>query len=263
MISLKVIDTDLFTDMPITSRLLYFELCMRADDDGFVSSPKKIMRLSGCSDDDMKILMTKKFIIPFESGICVIRHWRIHNYIRSDRYQETEYLQEKSSLVEINKKYEISDVIPNVIPNVIPMVTTGEVRLGKVSLGEVNISIIIKHFQQQIGSMVTQPQVEEILSYLEILDEELVKHAIDIAADNNKRSFSYIKAILKSWVASNIKTKQEAIAESEAIKNKNKQPKSTNKFVNYKQRQYDTVALEKKALQMRLERQKENNHENN
>lgn len=98
MFSLDIIDTDLFIEMPQSSRLLYYELCMRADDDGFVGSPKKIQKMVGCSDDDFKVLITKKFIIPFNTGIVVIRHWKIHNYIQKDRYKETIYLDEKRQL---------------------------------------------------------------------------------------------------------------------------------------------------------------------
>ena len=98
MFSLDIIDTDLFQEMPQTSRLLYYELCMRADDDGFVGSPKKIQRMVGCSEDDFKVLISKQFIIPFETGIVVIKHWKIHNYIQKDRYKETIYIDEKSQL---------------------------------------------------------------------------------------------------------------------------------------------------------------------
>lgn len=141
MFSLKVIDTDLFLDMPISARLLYYDLSMRADDDGFVSSPKKIQRMIGCSDDDFKLLIAKQFIIPFESGVCVIKHWRIHNYIRIDRYTETIYKDEKQELIEDDGKYEIvpfSHDTPNDIPNDIPLVTQmdTQVRLGKDRLEE-------------------------------------------------------------------------------------------------------------------------------
>lgn len=114
--SMKVIDTDLFLEMPSTSQLLYFHLAMRADDDGFVCSPKKILKSIGCGEDDFKVLIAKQFIIPFESGICVIRHWFIHNLIRKDRYYETEYKAEKQLLVIENNKYEklgCQNVIPN------------------------------------------------------------------------------------------------------------------------------------------------------
>ena len=110
MFNLDIIDTDSFIEMPQSSRLLYYELCMRADDYGFVSSPKKIQRVVGCSDDDFKVLITKRFIIPFETGIVVIRHWKIHNYIQKDRYKETLYSDEKSLLTqEENGTYKLMD----------------------------------------------------------------------------------------------------------------------------------------------------------
>jgi hypothetical protein len=109
MFSLKVIDTDSFLDMSPTAQLLYFHLAMRADDDGFVASPKKIMKMANGADDDMKVLIIKKYVIPFESGVCVIKDWKIHNYIQTDRYSETEYREEKAKLIENNGKYELKD----------------------------------------------------------------------------------------------------------------------------------------------------------
>ena len=106
MLSLKVIDTDEFLDMPMSSQFLYFNLAVRADDDGFVSNPKKIMRMVGCSDDDIRVLVAKRFVIPFESGVCVIRHWRVHNYIQGDRYIPTEYKEELEILSLNDGKYE-------------------------------------------------------------------------------------------------------------------------------------------------------------
>ena len=117
MFSLDIIDTDIFMEMPQSSRLLYYELCMRADDDGFVSSPKKIMKMVGCSEDDFKVLITKQFVIPFKSGIIVIKHWKIHNYIRLDRYKETIYQNERNQLIQENNGiYNLG--IPNDIPKV-------------------------------------------------------------------------------------------------------------------------------------------------
>ena len=98
MFSLKIVDTDAFLDMPQSSQLLYFHLSMRADDDGFVSNPKKIMKIVGSGDDDMKVLFTKRFVLPFESGVCVIKHWKIHNYIQNDRYAPTQWIKEKAML---------------------------------------------------------------------------------------------------------------------------------------------------------------------
>lgn len=105
MFSIKIIDTDLFLDMPISARLLYYDLGMRADDDGFIASPKKIIKMIGASEDDIKILMAKGFIIPFDTGVCVIRHWRLNNYIQKDRYTQTIYKSEMSQLTEIDGEY--------------------------------------------------------------------------------------------------------------------------------------------------------------
>ena len=110
MFSKRVIDSDAFLDMPLTTQALYFHLNMRADDDGFVNNPKKIKRMIGASDDDLTLLIAKRFVIAFESGVIVIKHWRMHNYIQSDRYKETAYLEEKSHLVlKENKSYSLLD----------------------------------------------------------------------------------------------------------------------------------------------------------
>jgi DnaD/phage-associated family protein len=98
MFAKTIIDSDAFLDMSLSAQALYFHLSMRGDDEGFVNNPKKIQRMIGASDDDAKILVAKKFIIPFESGIVVIKHWKIHNYIRGDRLVETKYKEERSLL---------------------------------------------------------------------------------------------------------------------------------------------------------------------
>lgn len=98
MFSKSIIDSDAFLDMPLSTQALYFHLCMRADDEGFVNNPKKIQRMIGASDDDAKVLVGKKFIIPFDSGVIVIKHWRIHNYIRADRLKSTTYEDERAML---------------------------------------------------------------------------------------------------------------------------------------------------------------------
>lgn len=109
MLSQKIVDSDVFLDMPSTTQNLYFHLNIRADDDGFVNNPKSIMRNVNASENDLSLLILKKFIIPFESGIVVIRHWKIHNYIRKDTYKETAYKEEKSRLIEKDKVYELCD----------------------------------------------------------------------------------------------------------------------------------------------------------
>ena len=108
MFSLDVVDTDVFLDLPISSQALYFHLGMRADDDGFVSSPKRITNMVGCNMDDLKLLIAKGFIIQFDSGIIVIKHWKVNNYLRSDRYRPTLHQTEKESLTDNENGYSVS-----------------------------------------------------------------------------------------------------------------------------------------------------------
>ena len=89
MFSKSIIDSDVFLDMPLSTQALYFHLAMRADDEGFVNNPKKIQKMIGASDDDIRILVMKRYVLTFESGIIVIKHWKIHNYIQSDRFKPT------------------------------------------------------------------------------------------------------------------------------------------------------------------------------
>lgn len=100
MFAKTIIDSDAFLDMPLSAQALYFHLSMRADDDGFVNNPKKIQRMVGASDDDCKLLVMKRFVLTFESGVIVIKHWKIHNYIRGDRKKDTVYPEEMALLEE-------------------------------------------------------------------------------------------------------------------------------------------------------------------
>lgn len=132
MFSKAIIDSDSFLDMPLSAQALYFHLCMRADDDGFVSNPKKILRMVGCAEDDMRLLLLKKFVIPFESGICVIKHWKIHNYIRTDRYKPTIYQKEKGTLtVGENGTYDPGKSLGIPSDNHVVYQMDTQVRLGK------------------------------------------------------------------------------------------------------------------------------------
>lgn len=116
MFTQKIIDSDAFLDMPLSTQALYFHLNMRADDDGFVNNPKRIQRTVGASEDDLKLLIAKRFLICFENGVIVIKHWRMHNTLKSDRYRPTQY-QEEYALLEVkdNKAYterQFVDVLP-------------------------------------------------------------------------------------------------------------------------------------------------------
>ena len=109
MFDKTITNNDNFLEMPDSTQNLYFHLSMEADDDGFVDNWKSIMRMTGKKEDDLKLLIAKQFIIPFESGVIVIKHWRINNYLRKDRYRQTKYLKEKSQLlIEENQEYSIN-----------------------------------------------------------------------------------------------------------------------------------------------------------
>lgn len=143
MFAKTIIDSDAFLDMPVTARLLYYDLSMRADDDGFVNSPKKIMRMVGGSQDDIGILAAKKFILPFDNGVVVIKHWRIHNYIRKDTYHETQYKELKELLeLDENNAYTFSDTLRQLsVDESSTQVRLGKDRLGKDRLGKEKESI--------------------------------------------------------------------------------------------------------------------------
>ena len=136
LFSPDIVESDAFLDMPVTSQALYFHLGMHADDDGFVGSPRRILRSTGCNEDDLKILAGKRFLLTFPAGIVVIKHWRINNWIRPDRYKETRYLDEKKTLfLKENGAYTDHD-IPNgnqLADNRLP-----QVKLSKVNNTDFN-----------------------------------------------------------------------------------------------------------------------------
>ena len=180
MFSLSVVDTDQFLEMPISSRLLYYELGMRADDDGFVDNWRKILLFTGLKEDDMKILITKKFVLLFESGVIVIRHWRMNNYLQNDRTKPTIY-QEELKQLSLDKN------------NVYTMDTDCIHSIDKNSI-EYNSSSIYDFLQE--NGFVLSPIHYEIVSQWE--DNELTRHAIKQAVLNNKYNIKYVNSILNS-----------------------------------------------------------------
>lgn len=140
MFSPDIVESEEFLDMPHSSQSLYFHLAMRADDDGFVQ-PKMIMRLTGANNDDLKVLLAKRFLLSFETGVVVVKHWLIHNMIRKDRYKETRFVNEKRALFlkensvytdnkDKGKKLLATKWQPNGNHSA-PQVRLGKVRLGK------------------------------------------------------------------------------------------------------------------------------------
>lgn len=166
MFAKKITESDSFLDMPSSTQMLYFHLSMNADDDGFVNNPKKIQRMCGASDDDFKLLLAKSFVLLFESGVIVIKHWKMHNYIQSDRYRPTDYVDEKSMLgIKKNKAYTL-DV------NKMDTRCIQDVSVGKDSIGKESIdkgSIVKDSKGESVRGEKTKhfipPSVEEVEQY--------------------------------------------------------------------------------------------------
>lgn len=158
MFAKAIIDSDAFLDMPLSTQALYFHLSMRADDEGFVGNPKKIQRMIGASDDDCRILVSKRFILTFQSGIIVIKHWKIHNYIQADRFKETTYTEEKATLT-LDSKKAYTECIHNASDS------ETKVSIGKdsIELGKDNIESARSALPPP--KRFSKPSIEEIESY--------------------------------------------------------------------------------------------------
>ena len=171
MFAKTIIDSDAFLDMPMSAQALYFHLGMRADDDGFVNAPRKIQRTVGASEDDLRLLVAKRFILVFDSGVIVIKHWRIHNYIQKDRYKPTLYKNEMETLMlndnnayternrSIPEYTQVHDSTRECIQDVSKMETQD--RLGKESIGKDSLVITDQPKQKRFSA----PTVDEIADY--------------------------------------------------------------------------------------------------
>lgn len=168
MMSKSIIKSDTFLDMPATTQNLYFHMLLDADDDGFINAPKSIMRMIGAKDDDMKVLAAKQFVIPFESGVVVIKDWKIHNYIQNDRYKPSTLPERDLLNIQKDKTYTLKGDVSRMDTECIQTVSIGKDRLGKVRLGKDRIG------KDSIDTLchVTHDDVDksqfEIIEYLNI-----------------------------------------------------------------------------------------------
>ena len=137
MMSKSIIKSDTFLDMPATTQNLYFHMLLDADDDGFINAPKSIMRMIGAKDDDMKVLAAKQFVIPFESGVVVIKDWKIHNYIQNDRYKPSTLPERDLLNIQKDKTYTLKGDVYKMDTECIQTVSIGKDRLGKDRIGKV------------------------------------------------------------------------------------------------------------------------------
>lgn len=226
MFSKSIIDSDMFLDMPQSCQLLYFHLAMRADDDGFINNPKRIMRDVGCHEDDLRVLAAKKFIIPFDNGVVVIKHWRIHNYIRKDTYHETRYKQQKDMLM-LNENGEYIEKFSDEIPAICDDVTNpsrncndtltqdriGKDRLGKDRIGNIGAkskdspptdTVIELILNDQSLYPITQSQIDEWKTLYPAVDivQELRKMKGWLIANPSKRKTKRgILRFVNNWLS--------------------------------------------------------------
>lgn len=245
MISKEVIMTDDFLDLPPTTKVLYFFLNLEADDDGFVGNPKTVMRLTGATKEDMKLLIEGKYVLLFNTGVVVITDWAEHNSIRKDRKKDTRFTKEMQqiALVEGGKYQWLSDVQPNDNQTTtidIPNGCIGEDRRGKDSIGEERVVEVdkeqsptpptlnqdfvnlYKFFEQETGKPLSPIQQQELQYMLEDFSADVIHEALREAVGQGKANFAYIQAILKRWKQDNLLT-VELIRNNKAAREAKKQ----------------------------------------
>lgn len=198
MFSMQIVDSSAFLEMPLSTQCLYFHLNMRADDDGFVDNAKFIMRMIGASDDDMRVLLAKRFVLDFpdEPGIIVIKHWRLHNTLRVDRYQPTNYVEQKAQLsVDANKGYSLlaTKWQPNGNPD---KISIDKISIDKVS--KVNIETTTK------SKLFKKPTLQEIKEYCLLRDNNIDPQAFMDYYDSvgwcvGKKPMKDWKACIRTW----------------------------------------------------------------
>ena len=219
MFSKEITTSDLFVDMPASTQLLYFHLGMEADDEGFIGNARMLGRAYGASNDDLKLLQAKGFIIVFESGVTVVKDWNLNNQIRKDRLKPTIYQAEKSLLTICNTGvYQLDNqMTTKPQPNDNQMTTKCPHRLGKDRIGEdrrvedsgdkLSLVTISEVYQSKIG-VIDGDQFQQLTEYVTLdgMEVDVVIRAITEAADNGKRNFKYILAILRNWKQNGVKT---------------------------------------------------------
>lgn len=154
MFAKSIVLSDAFLDMSLSARCLYFTLGMLADDDGFVGSPKAIMRQCGASQDDMLMLIQKRYVLAFDSGVIVIKHWRINNYLREDRHKDTTYIEELNTLC-LDEKGAYTEFSKVGIPTANQMPDNGLPSIDKNSIGK----------DKDNNRVFKKPSVEEVRAY--------------------------------------------------------------------------------------------------
>lgn len=249
MMSKSIIKSDAFLDMPSTTQNLYFHMLLDADDDGFINAPKSIMRMIGAKDDDIKVLVAKQFVIPFESGVVVIKDWKIHNYIQNDRYKPSNLPERGLINIQKDKTYTLKTNVSNMDTECIHDVSIGKDRLGKDRLGEDRLGktttttetnekkvsekdvAVVDHELSKIAKLYLENGFGQASGYTaELLKQALHEYsfawcqkALQLTVEQGGKSWRYTRAILENW-----KSKYDITANPWEVE-KNGQHKSRNR----------------------------------
>ena len=217
MFSLKIVDTDAFMEMPISSQLLYFHLAMRADDEGFVANPKRIQKTLGSGDDDYKVLVAKKFVLEFNSGVCVIKHWLIHNAIRTNRFNPTTYQRELAELrIKDNKAYtKGEDGIPvvnqrlTIVPAIVPASGMALLNLTKLNLTKLNKEETKNKYGEFENVLLSDIEYEKLVSRFNESNTKLLIESLSTGIASKGYKYKNHYAALLNWARREIKNYQE------------------------------------------------------
>jgi len=230
MFSKKITQSDEFLAMPQSTQNLYWHLNMEGDDEGFVNSPKKVMNIIKCSEDDMKLLIAKRFLIAFESGVIVIKHWKMHNAIRSDRFKSTSYIEERSQLnVREDGAYTFkkNSGIPNdnqLTTKRQPSGCIGEDRIGKISLDENSIdensntlgnlsnsidneentqsdplTELIELIESEFKRPISGFEIDKVRYWFDSVGYRYIVHALRECIIYRKKDINYLDKLLVRW----------------------------------------------------------------
>lgn len=232
MFDKTITNSDDFREMPATTQNLYFHLSMNADDDGFLNDWRGIMKILGSREDDLKLLIAKSYIIPFESGVIVIKHWRINNFLRKDRYKETNFKEELSQLtLNDNQEYVwLTNGQPSIDKNSIYSCSSynknnnilEDNRDNRVIGEEEKEETLYDYAEENFNRTLSPIEIQKIDEWAKDFNEDMIKYAINLSVLGNKKTFKYVDGILKNWKSSGYKSIEE-------IKDNDKPKKRTNK----------------------------------
>ena len=223
MFDKSITNSDNFLELPDSSQILYFHLSMNADDDGFIDNWKSIMRMTGTKEDDLKILITKSYVIPFDSGVIVIRHWRMNNYLRTDRYKETTHKEEKKLLtLGENEEYLLQNKtgIPMVHPDKNRLdknsIEEKEIYKEKESYGEFQNVLLTKEEYRKLEKSNLLPYIEKLSSYIASKGKRYKSHYATILTWSRKDKTSE-NIELPEWFDKDLNTTKDDSKEMEDI----------------------------------------------